>query len=129
MMKMESWLRSGGIMKIGVLLVRDGVRRMLELGIKLLRSMSVYSRVKMRNTGSSSVLGLWSVRNTKLADSVSSLTLIVIDNWRVMHGRSPFTGSRRMCGAYVGADDWRSRRTAIRQELSSDKGDDWSVGW
>lgn len=53
----------------------------------------------------------------------------VIDNWRVMHGRSSFTGSRRMCGAYVGADDWRSRRTAIRQELSPDKQHVWALGW
>jgi trimethyllysine dioxygenase len=28
------------------------------------------------------------------------LTLSVFDNWRVLHGRSAFTGARRMCGAY-----------------------------
>jgi trimethyllysine dioxygenase len=49
----------------------------------------------------------------------------VIDNWRVMHGRSAFTGARRMCGAYIGADDWRSRRAALKHgELS-----EWDVGW
>jgi trimethyllysine dioxygenase len=53
------------------------------------------------------------------------LTLPVIDNWRVMHGRSAFSGSRRMCGAYVGADDWRSRRAALR----NGKLDHWQVGW
>lgn len=25
---------------------------------------------------------------------------IVFDNWRVLHGRSAFTGKRRMCGGY-----------------------------
>ena len=24
----------------------------------------------------------------------------VFDNWRVLHGRSAFTGERRMCGGY-----------------------------
>lgn len=55
-------------------------------------------------------------------------TVVVIDNWRVMHGRAAFTGSRRMCGAYIGADDWKSRRQALRHELSGSKGD-WESGW
>lgn len=49
----------------------------------------------------------------------------VIDNWRVMHGRSAFTGARRMCGAYVGADDWRSRRSALRNTHLNT----WDVGF
>lgn len=36
-------------------------------------------------------------------------TAIVVDNWRVMHGRSSFTGQRRLCGAYLNWDDYRSR--------------------
>ncbi|KAK6412562.1 hypothetical protein LTR95_017964 [Oleoguttula sp. CCFEE 5521] len=27
-------------------------------------------------------------------------TLLLFDNWRVLHGRSAFTGKRRMCGGY-----------------------------
>ncbi|KAJ3301492.1 hypothetical protein HDV03_000729 [Kappamyces sp. JEL0829] len=34
---------------------------------------------------------------------------VIMDNWRVMHGRSSFTGYRRMVGAYVGWDDYQSR--------------------
>ncbi|WVQ93353.1 trimethyllysine dioxygenase [Kwoniella sp. CBS 9459] len=60
-------------------------------------------------------------------------TMLVIDNWRVMHGRSAFTGARQMCGAYVGADDWLSRRTALAKKHEIRKksilDDDWSVGW
>ncbi|WWD21044.1 trimethyllysine dioxygenase [Kwoniella shandongensis] len=64
-------------------------------------------------------------------------TVLVIDNWRVMHGRSAFTGSRTMCGAYVGADDWKSRRAVLtkkyegrRKDPAAISGDvDWSVGW
>jgi trimethyllysine dioxygenase len=26
--------------------------------------------------------------------------VLIFDNWRVMHGRSAFTGKRRICGAY-----------------------------
>lgn len=35
--------------------------------------------------------------------------VLVFDNWRVMHGRSAFTGKRRICGAYINRDDWISR--------------------
>ncbi|CCA73344.1 related to trimethyllysine hydroxylase [Serendipita indica DSM 11827] len=41
-------------------------------------------------------------------------TVVVVDNHRVLHGRSAFTGKRRMCGAYVGLDDWRARLDALR---------------
>ncbi len=34
---------------------------------------------------------------------------LVFDNWRVLHGRSAFTGERRMCGAYISRDAFRSR--------------------
>ncbi|KAL1610439.1 hypothetical protein SLS60_002107 [Paraconiothyrium brasiliense] len=36
-------------------------------------------------------------------------TVLVFDNWRVLHGRSSFTGKRRICGGYVNRDDWISR--------------------
>ncbi|KAK8065670.1 trimethyllysine dioxygenase [Apiospora hydei] len=35
--------------------------------------------------------------------------LLVFDNWRVLHGRSAFTGVRRMCGGYINRDDFVSR--------------------
>lgn len=35
--------------------------------------------------------------------------VLVFDNWRVMHGRSAFTGKRRICGAYINRDDWISK--------------------
>ena len=53
----------------------------------------------------------------------------VIDNWRVMHGRAAFTGERRMCGAYVGADDWKSRRRALSRQLYPPAEGTWGVGW
>ncbi|KAH8815568.1 hypothetical protein F5884DRAFT_852037 [Xylogone sp. PMI_703] len=34
---------------------------------------------------------------------------LIFDNWRVMHGRSSFTGKRRICGGYVNHDDFISR--------------------
>ncbi|EKD03941.1 hypothetical protein A1Q2_01765 [Trichosporon asahii var. asahii CBS 8904] len=55
-------------------------------------------------------------------------TLVVIDNWRVMHGRAAFTGERRMCGAYVGADDWKSRRRALSRQLYPPAEGTWGVG-
>ncbi|KAF2280155.1 Trimethyllysine dioxygenase [Westerdykella ornata] len=35
--------------------------------------------------------------------------ILLFDNWRVLHGRSAFTGKRTICGAYVSRDDWVSR--------------------
>ncbi|KAF9958109.1 hypothetical protein BGZ65_001661 [Modicella reniformis] len=35
--------------------------------------------------------------------------VVIFDNWRILHGRSGFTGKRRMCGAYTNWDDYRSR--------------------
>ncbi|KAJ4305038.1 hypothetical protein N0V90_000567 [Kalmusia sp. IMI 367209] len=36
-------------------------------------------------------------------------SVLIFDNWRVMHGRSEFTGKRRICGAYINRDDWISK--------------------
>jgi len=36
-------------------------------------------------------------------------TVLIFDNWRVLHGRSAFTGIRRMCGGYINRDDFISR--------------------
>ncbi|KAG0003536.1 hypothetical protein BGZ79_000668 [Entomortierella chlamydospora] len=35
--------------------------------------------------------------------------VLIFDNWRCLHGRSGFTGKRRMCGTYTNWDDYRSR--------------------
>lgn len=34
---------------------------------------------------------------------------MIFDNWRVLHGRSAFTGKRRLCGGYINHDDFMSR--------------------
>jgi alpha-ketoglutarate-dependent taurine dioxygenase len=34
--------------------------------------------------------------------------VIIIDNWRILHGRTAFTGQRHMTGCYVGRTDWLS---------------------
>ncbi|KAF8734214.1 Trimethyllysine dioxygenase, partial [Rhizoctonia solani] len=44
-------------------------------------------------------------------------TAVVVDNHRVLHGRSAFTGKRRMCGAYVGGDEWKSRLRVLSQTI------------
>ncbi|CAJ0551919.1 Ff.00g058980.m01.CDS01 [Fusarium sp. VM40] len=35
--------------------------------------------------------------------------ILIFNNWRIMHGRSAFQGTRRICGAYVPYDDFVSR--------------------
>ena len=34
--------------------------------------------------------------------------VLLVDNWRVLHGRTSFSGRRVMCGAYLPRDDWIS---------------------
>lgn len=47
---------------------------------------------------------------------LNSLPLLtVFDNHRVLHGRSAFVGNRRLCGAYVNHDDYRSRLAVLRK--------------
>ena len=48
-------------------------------------------------------------------------TAVVVDNHRVLHGRSAFTGKRRMCGAYLGRDDYRARLDALRGRFARDE--------
>ncbi|RAL09924.1 putative trimethyllysine dioxygenase TmlH [Aspergillus homomorphus CBS 101889] len=39
---------------------------------------------------------------------------LTIDNWRMLHGRSAFTGKRRMCGGYINNDDFLSRYRLLK---------------
>ncbi|RMZ92131.1 hypothetical protein DV736_g601, partial [Chaetothyriales sp. CBS 134916] len=42
---------------------------------------------------------------------------MVFDNWRVLHGRKGFAGKRRVCGGYVGVDDWKARGRALGLDI------------
>lgn len=41
-------------------------------------------------------------------------TLLVFDNWRVLHGRTSYTGTRRLCGCYLNREDFDSRLRILR---------------
>ncbi|KAL3463815.1 putative trimethyllysine dioxygenase [Aspergillus heterothallicus] len=41
-------------------------------------------------------------------------TALIFDNWRMLHGRSEFTGKRRMCGGYINGDDFISRYRLLK---------------
>ena len=42
----------------------------------------------------------------------------VVDNHRVLHGRSAFTGKRRMCGAYIGKDEFTSKLVVLAEQYN-----------
>jgi len=46
-------------------------------------------------------------------------TVLAMDNQRVLHGRSAFTGSRHMCGAYMGMDEFRSRLAVLSERYGA----------
>jgi alpha-ketoglutarate-dependent taurine dioxygenase len=39
--------------------------------------------------------------------------VLLVDNWRVMHGRSAFTGKRVLCGCYLPRDDWTNKARVL----------------
>ncbi|KAL0067868.1 hypothetical protein AAF712_005036 [Marasmius tenuissimus] len=47
-------------------------------------------------------------------------TAVVVNNHRVLHGRSAFDGKRRMCGAYVGIDEYRSKLAVLSERFTLD---------
>ncbi|KAF9561975.1 Trimethyllysine dioxygenase [Agrocybe pediades] len=47
-------------------------------------------------------------------------TVIVVDNHRVLHGRSSFNGKRRMCGAYIGGDEYQSKLAVLSEKFAPD---------
>ncbi|CAO3664406.1 unnamed protein product [Umbelopsis ramanniana] len=47
-------------------------------------------------------------------ESLEPGRVVVFDNWRVLHGRASFTGHRRLCGAYLNRDDFKSRVRSIK---------------
>ncbi|SPC67398.1 related to trimethyllysine hydroxylase [Ustilago sp. UG-2017b] len=46
---------------------------------------------------------------------------LIFDNHRVLHGRSAFVGNRRLCGAYVNHDDYRSRLAVLRAQFAENR--------
>ncbi|CAI7632039.1 unnamed protein product [Penicillium pancosmium] len=48
-------------------------------------------------------------RRRRIQTQLQPGTALIFDNWRMMHGRTEFTGKRRMCGGYVNNDDYISR--------------------
>ncbi len=47
-------------------------------------------------------------------------TAVIVDNHRVLHGRSAFDGKRRMCGAYLGVDEYRSKFAVLSEKFNPD---------
>jgi len=53
-------------------------------------------------------------------------TAIIFDNMRVLHGRSSYVGKRRLCGAYVAGDDYRSRVMGLARQHGP-RDDEWDA--
>jgi len=45
-------------------------------------------------------------------------TAVVVNNHRILHGRSAFDGKRRMCGAYFGMDEYRSKLAVLNEKFA-----------
>ncbi len=44
---------------------------------------------------------------------------MLFDNWRVLHGRTSYTGHRHLCGAYINREDYESRLRLAFANLAS----------
>lgn len=47
-------------------------------------------------------------------------TAMLFDNWRVLHGRTAYTGRRRLCGGYLNREDYESRRRVLAADETTD---------
>lgn len=54
--------------------------------------------------------------------SLSPGTMVIFNNWRVLHGRSAFSGNRRICGAYQPMDGFKSRLALLESRLQKQSG-------
>lgn len=43
-------------------------------------------------------------------------SLLIFNNWRLLHGRTAFTGTRKMCGSYHGFDSVIARYQSLRSD-------------
>ncbi|OAX41986.1 Trimethyllysine dioxygenase [Rhizopogon vinicolor AM-OR11-026] len=53
-------------------------------------------------------------------------TVLATNNHRVLHGRSAFDGKRRLCGAYIGIDEYRSKLAVLKEKFEDTVGYGWS---
>lgn len=44
---------------------------------------------------------------------------VVFDNWRILHGRRAFEGQRRICGGYIGMDEFLARGRMVNASLEA----------
>ena len=94
--------------------MKNGLQDLWDLRLALNPALSRYEAIRTWN------------RLLKSADSeywvqLSPGTAVVVDNHRVLHGRSSFDGKRRMCGAYIGLDEYQSRLAVLREEFDPDR--------
>ena len=45
---------------------------------------------------------------------LSADTMLVFDNWRILHGRTAFRGERKLVGCYVPYEDWVAKARGIQ---------------
>ncbi|KAI0749862.1 mitochondrial protein [Daedaleopsis nitida] len=57
---------------------------------------------------------------TAVGESLCLILFFMVDNHRVLHGRSAFDGKRRMCGAYIGTDEYRSKLAVLTEKFAAD---------
>ncbi|KAJ6119811.1 Trimethyllysine dioxygenase [Penicillium sp. IBT 18751x] len=68
-------------------------------------------------------------KNRQIWRQLEPGTALIFDNWRMLHGRSEFTGKRRMCGGYVNNDDFVSRFRLLkygREKVLNNLGNTWA---
>ncbi|GAA6013959.1 hypothetical protein JCM11491_003469 [Sporobolomyces phaffii] len=59
-------------------------------------------------------------RESQLWTEMEMGTAVIFDNVRVLHGRSGYSGERRLCGAYINGDDYRSRLVGLEKQFGDE---------
>lgn len=53
-------------------------------------------------------------QNNVLTIKLTPGTVLFVDNWRILHGRTSFTGNRHLCGCYISRDNWMHQALALK---------------
>ncbi|KAK5939986.1 hypothetical protein PMZ80_007404 [Knufia obscura] len=53
---------------------------------------------------------------------------VIFDNWRIVHGRRAFEGQRRVCGGYIGMDEFLARARSVNANVTAEAQPDAGKG-
>lgn len=100
---------------------------MLKFIINSFYSFNIYDRATFNSIAENKILEFYKSyqlfgnmirdKNNSLELKLTPGNVIFIDNWRVLHGRNSYTGTRDLCGCYVSRSEWLSKAKSLELQI------------